>query len=748
MKARFSVIALLLASFGLAYSLTAVAQIEEVVVTAQKTEQSSQDIPIALNAFSGNFIENSGAADISDLSSFSPGFEVSDTSSGQPNLFIRGVGTNDFGAGSDPAVGVYLDGVYIGRPGTALLNLMDIQRVEVLKGPQGTLFGRNAAAGAISIITNKPHEEKEGSFSTMIGNYGQRQAKLMYNAPITDNFFFRGNFQTNARDGYIDNANGDELGEQEEYSGRTSFLYAGDLTEMILSLDFDKISNDGASRISNVAAFGGGDPYGEASHDEDEYETRDAWGASLTVTHDFESVTFTSISAYRFFSAELWNDEDGGDSFANYFATLNDEKSHYYSQEFRLNSAEDSNIRWFVGGSFSYEDIEQTSVAQFTTNSITSVLADQVSQLLGGIPVTQTAALTATHAQALLSGATFNLFQSDWGQFFRDDISNTGKYESYAVYGEVTFPISERVDLTLGGRYTEDKKEFSWYNAFNSFDFSVVYPDLAVPAIEDEDSWSAFNMRASLQFFVNDDVLLFGTVSQGYKAGGFNSQTPGSASFDPEEILNIEMGVKSSFLDNTLRFNASIFQYYYDDLQVNSIETAPGALFPSVQVLNASEAEGRGLEFELIWLPTDGLTLTANGAIQDTEITAWDATSDSREGNELPRAPKETLSLGMDYEWLLDSGSSVTWHVDGTYTAGHYFNTENTDLESIGGVTVANTRLTYLSANEEWQISGFVNNVTDKEYYIDRGGLGKEVLSPITQRALPRTYGVEFKYNF
>ncbi|WP_438627924.1 TonB-dependent receptor [Microbulbifer sp.] len=349
------------------------AEIEEVTVTAQKRAENLQDVPISISAFTGDNIEKMGAQNLTDLGKSTPGVEMNNDTTLQPTYNIRGIQTSDFTVGSDPAVAVYVDGVYTGRGAGAEIPLADIERVEVLKGPQGTLFGRNATGGAIHIVTKKPSNENHAEVSMTAGNYGRLSSDVIINRALTEQLSMRFSASSDRRDGYYDNAGeGSDWNGQDTQTYRAAFSWVpSENTEIVWRNEYNKLDQNSGIRVSTNSSISEGDIFGDLALDFPNREKRDLYGSSLTVSHDFDDVTLTSITAYRKLDAMIQQDEDGTANADFFFGSRNTDEQEYFSQELRLNGATDT-LKWTLGASYSQEELEHQTDAIFTPSTFES----------------------------------------------------------------------------------------------------------------------------------------------------------------------------------------------------------------------------------------------------------------------------------------------------------------------------------------------------------------------------------------
>ena len=850
-------------AFATAISGTAyAAEIEEVVVTAQKRAENLQDVPIAISAFTGENMKSMGVENLTDLGKFTPGVEMNNDTPLQPTYSVRGIQTGDFTVGSDPAVAVYVDGVYSGRGAGAEVPLADIERVEVLKGPQGTLFGRNATGGAIHIITKKPQADDTTELSLTAGNYGRQSSDLLLNRQLADNVYGRVTVSNNRRDAWADNlANDFSVGDQDTQTYRAALLWEPTAdTEVLWRANYGVMDQGSALRTSIVptlqALSGGTDVYGDYALDTPTIEDREAWGTSLTITSDFEDFTFTSITAYNGFDAQLQQDEDGT-ALADYkFGSANFDDQTQFSQEFRLNGATDT-MKWTLGASYSQEKLEHLTEAYFTSGSLESFavyegvqaafagsgltetqledLAVQQRQLLvqsgmEGLAVSnfvydllmQTGQLDAAMAGGLAPlGLTAANLDRDAivGQLmggiapwvandvaWDESVLNTGDYRSAAIYGDVTWSLTDKMDLTIGARYTADEKDFTINTAYQNLlpitlggntplvdgngdpltitipvevspgvvvpvatntlplpevslaqPFGVAFFNNGQPMLDSKlsESWSDISGRIVLDYRWNDDVMTFISLADGFKAGGFNSLNfgPGvSPSFDQEDVVNLEIGVKSSLFDNRVRLNASVFSYQYDNLQELDLVGSP---IPSYNLRN-SDAEGTGAEIEVQWAATDNLFIGGNYSYLDTEFTKYGfieaigetaADAEAKIGQPRVSTPENKFNVMAEYTVPMNSGADMVLRADYNWT-DERIGSISDPTRIIDAYQLFNLRAGWNSASDRYSAALWVQNATDEEIAGGYGGTGAAIGASPAWRYMPRMYGADFTVRF
>ena len=780
--------------------------LEEVVVTAQRREQVLQDVPIALQVVSNDLLDDIAAEDMGDLNGFVPGLQVSSDSPTQPRYSIRGIQTGDFGVGTDPAVGVYVDGIYAARSGASLLAFNDIERIEVLKGPQGTLFGRNSSAGAVSIVTRQPADDFDAFVRLRAGEYDKQRVEGMVNVPITDAIALRVNGLYNKSDGWVkDAASGKDLWPEDNWSGRAALRW--DITsdtKATLTWDHDEIDQLARPAIGLVPVAPGdaGVPY---PPDPDTYldprkakvyndvagneESRRLDGLNLIIDHGMGWADFRSTTAWRQFETVNREDEDGTNIPADYFDTSNIEDNDSWYQEFKL-SAQTDRFDWVAGISYHSEDASQASDTHALTDSIDTlgrnlhVYEDAGIITPDGTLYGFTSAVLAEYGITYPDGQPVTMLGLPW----REVMYNDGDFSATALYGDVIWHVNDRMNLTVGLRYTHDEKEFSWRNGphetpeldatvaalqaggfFDAFPippeayrladviFRTDTPNGGADKVTLEDSWDDLSPRFVLDYDVNPDVMVFGSLAKGYKAGGYNSVEVGSQ-FDNEDVWNLEAGVKSSYPHVGLIMNASVFYYVYQDKQaialVNDVE---GSDIPQY-VVDTSDEQAWGIDAEARWQPYDHVTLYANVAFIDA--TYKDKLT--RDGLDLSGEPTGepylTAALGASYIWTL--GSAGDLDLSGRYAyRGESRCNEGSQQQGTCQVSPnftvgddqnrVDARLAWSSEDDRWGVAAFVTNVFDDQYVTGVNNLTTDTFgTPFASISEPRQWGVEVSLGF
>ena len=780
------------------------AGLEVIEVTAQKRVENMQQVPIAISAFNSEHIEKMGLININDLGLITPGLETNNATATQTSFNIRGISTNDFGIGLDAAVAVYIDGVYVGRRGTSNLNFNDVERVEVLKGPQGTLFGRNSAAGAISIISKRASSDAEGQFKATLGSHDKNKVEFSGTMALSDNANARISFNRNKRGGYLDVKDSTEkYGNQNDWAVRGALEWdLGNGDELIVRADYSDINQQARPAVTLNTAYGSGDPFGPIEYDFEGRESRQAGGVSAELLLDLAGMTFTSISAYRQFERGNAMEDDGSAFAQAYFVSNLIEDQYQLSQEFRLSQSHDS-FKWTLGANWFRENIEQTTQATFNTLTFDGLAVVQLGmdpRLVPALPVgtgvagaymtmgTPQAkqAIAAEIGRLMQQGYSFEQAQAAVGNQLvnanllrvlgqhMEQFDNEGTTDSAALYFDATWNITDKLDLTFGGRYTFDKKDFYIHSEPRNF-YTVPFGDVGevplavafIPQTAKQDAdWSKFTPRVVLDYQWTDQLMTYISYAEGFKAGGFN--TLGEAPAVKEEtVVNTEVGLKSTWLDNKLRLNLSLYQYDYTNLQQLELVGPPGGI-PTYNLRNV-DAEGKGYEVEMQWQLTPDLRLSANYGHVETEYTQWQyfdwESSGSKVGLPISGMPEDQASVWLDYYFNALAGQfnfnlsysytgDRTQGVDGPQLAvlpfeqGSVTGLNDDALNSISAYSLVNSRLSWQSDSQPLSVAFYVHNLLDKKYIVQTGGQAMAVGSPIATPGLPRMFGVEIGISF
>lgn len=764
-------------------------ELEEVVVTAQKREQSLQDVGIAVTAFTGDQLKELGYNNAQQVTAMSPGVTTI-----QPNglssyyVSVRGVGQNDFsGDQQESPVAIYVDEAYISAASGAGFQLFDVERTEVLRGPQGTLFGRNATGGLVHYITKKPSQEFEAYGEVTVGAYEQKKVEGAVGGGLTDSISGRFSFIKNEHDPYIKNTIGKDLNNGDDYAVRGQLLFDfNDDAQWLISAryaetdidtgmfkhssarpnamglgeDFAGLDMQGQGSPSVGAGTGdttfayqdtSSDPY-RGAYNTVGYLDLETSGLTSNLSWDFESFSLTAITDYFHLKKDYLEDSDSGPY--TYFNFFQSSDLDQYSQEIRINGETDT-MRW-VAGAF-YLKIE----GDFTNGGIAGNFFNDAYGLNRTDTINAIPELLGIH----------NAWEQDT--------------ESYAVFGQVEFDLTDELTLIAGLRWSQEEKDYEYVTTLPIF-AGDDNPDIAVadplgagnyyqynknggtasgvatvgqgsnPGEIDKDLVTA---KLELDWRLNNDVLLYASYNRGIKGGGFNAPldptdlidgdinngTTQDMKFDEEVLDAFEIGFKSELFDGLARLNGAIYYYDYQDYQAFRFEGLTSYVFNT-------DATTTGAELELQATPADGLSLILGVGYIDNKVEDAYRFSGITYDRNAVMTPELNANAMVRYEWNLFSGTAaVQW--DSTYMSEHFFQLKNAPSGTQSGYTLNNARISYTSADDTWTLAAFVNNVNDKEYRVmsfdlaseaAQGGLG------LTESAYgtPRWWGVSFAYNW
>ena len=747
------------------------ALLEEVVVTARKREEGLQDAPIAITAFSGDMLEYRGVTNIGQLARYTPNltFQNNASFSGSSNsaaVYIRGVGQKEFLPTTEPGVGIYVDGVYIARSVGAILDLIDVQQVEILRGPQGTLFGRNTIGGAISLTTRKPGPDLRGNLLLTVGQDDRADIAAGIDVPLGDTLFSSVSVASFNRDGYVTREDGVDLGDDDTLTGRIALRWLP--TENVtvdLAVDATRDRENGPAFtlvdinlgnpvdpqtppmavIHNVGAnlAAGGPPVPCAVPDmplnlavpgcyDDRYiqgdnfnagtaptfSELDLWGASANVSWLLrEGLELRSITAFRHLDSQFARDGDHSPLLISQF--FDDLQQEQFSQEFQLLGETDA-WSWILGAYYFNEDGNNVNLLDFSISSFRS------------------------------GGAFDN--------------------EAGAVYGQLTYDVTEQWSLTLGLRYTEEDKTFLpdqiiFSNPFSGsgnpqLDAPFLQPGTRIlPFLEKEIEIEETTPMVTLAYQVNDALMLYGSYSEGFKSGGFTQRVfppivagftapPGTPdidlipTFEPEFVEVYELGFKYASADQRFTVNGAVFHTDYDDLQIQ--------VFTSVAPVteNAASASIDGFELEAKLVPGGGWVVDAGVGYTDAGYDELDeATALFPGSNEFERVPEWSLNVAASREFGLAGGGAIIARVNAAYRSKTFNDAFNTEVIAQDSYTVVDANVSWLSSGDTHRVTFGGTNLTDEDYRVT-GVAGDAFQTREVVFARPAQWYVTYKFQF
>jgi iron complex outermembrane receptor protein len=721
--------------------------IEEIVVTAQKREQNLQDTPIAISAFTADAIEEMQIDGVRKISQLAPSL-VFNQSGGAANTYMRGVGQDISTILGEPGVAMFIDGVYQGANFAQIATYNDLERIEVLRGPQGTLYGRNTTGGNINIYTKKPGFESGFETSLLYGDYDRLKATIAGQTTLVeDRVAIRGNFVTDSNDGYRDNPlNGKELEERDIQAGAVSVLFVpSDNVELVLRGDWNEQDDDSpawdylelvpGSGLSPLFFGGSAAPGADDVRvdKENSYQT-EHWGVSADLTWDIGDLRVKSITAYRESDYDANYDNDGTD--AAFLNTIGGQYSEQWSQELNLSGmAFNDKLEWITGLFYFQQDIEAFFVFDLPVlqTFFESVFPDIQNGFIPPLP------------PGGLGDPTRNLFYADriltgTGSAIPFlDFRNNQDLESYAAFAQGTYSLTDELRLTAGVRYTEDEKDNTQTVVANISPASCI--DLPLNEEWDEVTW-----KLGVDWDVADNALFYGSVSRGFKSGGFNGGTCNNG-YDPETILSYEAGIKTTLAEGRVQLNLSAFYYDYEDFQARLFVNNASV------VENAADTEMMGFEAQGVFAPGNGFEMDASASWMDTEYVDFfavnpmtaDPANEDASGNQVLRAPDFSYNVGVQYTVNTDLAGSFTLRYEAAYKDDYYTTVFNDDFALVPSHTVQNIRM-FWRFRDNWEIHGFVENLDD-EQYVENLLPAATVGGVIGGWAPPRTWGVQVRYH-
>jgi len=687
-------------------------EVSELVVTAQRVEENIQQVPIAVSAFSSATLQRQSIETLQDIALRTPGFSAGAVDPIQSNFAIRGIGSA-FGisqnAGGDASVVVFVDGVYAGRGGTPDIDALNLERVEVLRGPQGTLFGKNTVGGLIQFVSRKPSPDRSLRLEGQYGNYDRIVLNARGNIPLSDTVFLSVGGSLKLRDGYeFNETTGNHVNDQDLKTATVALRFLpNEKLDVVLAADFTDQDQKGNPRHNICdATFQAGihcvgvnpDPRVVNAYT-DGYLRRWLQTYRGEINYTTSIGTLTSITAYRavtlnfrtpFFSNPV-------NPPAQIESTETDhEKNKQFSQELRLAfGAFDDRLKGQVGVYYLHED----------NTRIEDLQQDFPAPAITGI---------ATYPQMV-------------------------KGESWAIFGQLNYSITDTLTATAGLRQTWEKKSGHFIGQ------KVSGPGLPPPLAANYDvrgkkSWDALTPRFALDWQVTPEALVYASATRGFKSGGFQgiagSGVSQSTPYDPEYAWSYEVGAKTQWWDNRLRVNVSIFQTDYKDLQVSQLVP-----LCCVVVGNAATAKNKGAELEFVVTPLEGLQIDGSYSRLHARFTSFaTGATGNFTGNDLPRSPNDKVHLGAQYGFDVQ-GWGVLGRVDYTNQAHMYFEASNIPTQKQEGFINVDARVSLTSPDKRWEVAAWGKNLTDElvATYVTAFAPYRQVLVPY---APPRTYGV------
>jgi iron complex outermembrane receptor protein len=690
---------------------TAEAQVlEEITVTAQKRAQTAQEVGITINALSGDMLDEMGLIQSNDLAAKIPNLNIHSPAGegGVAVVFIRGVGLNDFATNNTGPVGFYVDEVYAGSSNAQVTSLYDTERVEVLKGPQGTLFGRNTTGGAINIVSRKPTEDFEGFADISYGDYAKGHGEFRVGAavsgPLSETLRGRVAFTHYDSGGYMKNLADGQYVEKKHYGARALLDWAAnDAVDVFLKVHASK--NDSDADFYN------------SSLDENFYEgvsdiapKLDVEQAGASAKIDWrvaDGITLTSITAYD--GLEKFHEEDADMLPFPIIHTNYGVEADTFSQELRLTGS-GARLDWIGGVYFWSDDLAQ----------------DQGVDLTGaGLPV----------------------------PYVYDNRQDT---DTWALFGQVEYQLTDALVLIGGLRYTDLSVDFE------SIGSGTVMLDSTVPGgltdsyvFSDGLSDDSISGKLALNWHASDQVMYYASAAKGFKGAGFNGNfhlhVDGIGSYESEDLIAFELGMKSMLAEGKVRLNMSVFHYDYSDAQIFNNAPIPGFGLPANRIENA-DITIRGADIDFTWQPISALYLQAGIGLTDGE---YDQDIDDPvtgllpiQGNRLQNTPEWSAFGLARYEWGLGDTGTLSARLDLSYSGDVYYSNFQDSVIGQDSFTLTNARLSWRTGSDRLKFALWAKNLTDEEYKTYAFDLRPDFGFVQYMRGAPRTVGVDMRLDF
>lgn len=753
----------------------------EIVVTARKREESLQDVPISVQAFGSDALENAGIKDFSEIAYRVPGLKLSAERAVDTELFIRGIGSDIQGAGADGAVGIFLDGVYMSRGTGALLDLYGLERVEVLKGPQALRFGKSVVGGLINYVTKKPGDVFEANLEATYGNYNKIDVAGAVRGPISQTLGFGLTVSSRTHDGYAVNTRGGDEEDQNAQSVRAQLRWQPSATlDINLAADYTRQRN-GARWVdvivpgdSNEVTFNSffappiaslpgfvlpnrNAPFQSAkrrsgAHNFTGFQNADMYGVSSTIDWEAsDAITLVSQTAYR--DSSLQAREDGSGLFFNfpidpatnapditsamlagldtYLATVPDsyfdsgkgEDVKQFSQELRLSWANGGPLRLEGGVYYLREKIRRAEDVNFLFADFSAITEFAFAMAFGGTPATPQGGSNHT--------------------------VTTSKNDNIGVFGEVSYDLTEQLTFDAGLRYAYDRKDYTNTRSGVSFEAAPVNF-----SVGEKRSWDAWLPSATLRFEPSDDATFYARYAKGYKPGGWTGEdanTPAEAlvSFEPETADSFEVGAKLALADRRFFINAAAYYTLYDNLQTNQFLSPGPGLPPDNFVFNAANGtRAYGLELDFQARLTDTFSVSGNYAYSRCNFTGTliiDDDGTDLDGNSCRRTPKHAFALAANLDQPVSDRLVFVAGSNFQYTGANFFDNPNTPILKFDDEIMLNARIGLRDIDDKWEVTAWAKNLTNELNYTSKLELFGTIYGTYIP---PRTYGVTARFRF
>lgn len=768
---------------------TADAQDNVIVVTATRREGELQDAPLAVTALSDEVLQERSIATVEDVGAIAPGVQIA-RYQGDTSIFIRGIGTPTIIAGNDSSTAAYLNGTFLSRAAAIGPAFFDVERIEVLRGPQGTLYGRNATGGAVNIVTKRPGETLEADARLTVGNYDLVRFSGGLGGPLAEGLRARIAMQAEERDGYATLIRPDDSTQDADDAGNIAarLTIEADIgSSAMLTLTGDYFEADDRANTFYFASAGYGEevpnwyqsregqqtlPYFAIKNagrvtarksrdlyaDVPYFNEVEVWGVTGQLDWDIGDYALQLLSSYRETTTSSQNEFDLSDTFNTRVGRAED---HWqFTADAQITSPSGDAFSWIAGVSYFREDnlIDNDVFGDFWEPILIQGLTDlQTAGVLPPFPVVIPQTTACCNIQ----------------------LSGQQETEAIAVFADAQLALSDSLTLRAGGRYSWEERdgaqrfelliepdirfapEVAFFPNAVTDQRGQAVPDpfgFVVAPVNGPTTFEAFTPKIGLDFTPSDDLLVYATIQRGFKSGGYNIGSSQLDPFEPEKIWSYELGLKGSLLEGALDFSSAVFFYDYTNLQAqDSVANQP-------IIRNVGAAEILGFEFESVARLGAGFRVEANATYLDATFTEGELTEPLRpapanqppgsllrdlDGLRLPRAPEWKLGGAIQWDGETGNGGELLARLSYVWQSEVYFTIFNIEAASEPSYGVLDARLGYTTPNGRWSVAAFGKNLTDETYFTNQiltGTVyGAEFVGPLGP---PRTYGVEIGFNF
>jgi len=730
--------------------------LEEIIVSAQKRSESVQDVPVSMTAFDESFTRRVNLDDVKDMIKFSPGFAGNSKDSFIDTINIRGISTNDFGIGGDPSAGFFKNGLYQGRNGVAVTSLFDMERAEVLRGPQGFLFGRNAISGAISLYTAKPEFDGDsGHIEVGGGERGIFEAEAVYNFALSDGFAVRLAAYHSEEDGYVDNLakpndpklvahNKDAFRftagwNAENWDATFMFEYEDrkQSGSIYRAIEGNTIFNEALANIESARPLRGNLRDVDSDSRLGNRDNGEILSLSAEINWNLGFATLTSLTGYKDHDYQYAEDFDGTPYGANDYAQ--DQTGDYFEQELRLVGESEGPLSWYAGASYYKENIN----ADFDQRADEEVMCNAYYYY-------SCTELFEYYEYPAFTPSSVGLLESN---------KVRGRYEGWGAYIDMTYAVSEKFEIGVGLRYTKDEKDFaisildveSELGPFYIFGVTTDGFDRA------KKSWDAVTPRFVMRYMPSDNWSLYASATKGYKAGGFGSfviEDPNDTvdddlvvtggvpnAFDPETVWSYEIGAKGNLFENRVRLDMNAYHYKYKDLQLSFFDNGD-------RVANIGRVSSWGVETSMQALLSENFDIYLAGSYNHNEVSGAADIAEDSDGNALPGSPKWIVAGALNFHQPVSDAAEINASIDFRAQTSTFGGLDNIGGAKNPGWSDVSVRIGYENLDEGWAITAYVENVFDKIYFDGTNEGEGPVPHGYFGVSRPRTIGVKLSYVF